>query len=196
MEKKKIEDPILAKELGHTCEKGDCDEGTKKNSEGIDQKIYCSFKPSLKDFSTSEKSDGLTCTYYDQKYLGLKSDFSLWNYSVFFQLMKNSSIFAEYLGKKVCIFDEAHRIEDEIMNFIGIDISNKQLDECAIDVRRYDLSNNKDLDALLIAMRTFYARESGEMKQDQHDGKNINESLMKLCSFLILPENFCNKSSC
>ena len=99
MEKKKIEDPILAKELGHTCEKGDCDEGTKKNSDGIDQKIYCSFKPSLKDFSTSGGSDGLTCTYYNQKYLGLKSDFSLWNYSAFFQLMKNSSIFAEYLGK-------------------------------------------------------------------------------------------------
>ena len=179
MEKKKIEDPILAKELGHTCEKGDCDEGTKKNSDGIDQKIYCSFKPSLKDFSTSGESDGLTCTYYNQKYLGLKSDFSLWNYSAFFQLMKNSSIFAEYLGKKVCIFDEAHGIEDQIINFIGIDISNKQLEECSIDVRRYDLSNNKDLDALLIAMRTFYGTKFGEMKKDQHDGKNVNESLMK-----------------
>ena len=165
MEKHNVDDPNLAKELGHTCEKGVCLEKTITDDNGKTTKIFCKFKPSLRgmqegmdmemaegdyvmntdadvDADVDADEDGIladvkidrNCTYYLQKYVGLMSNFSVWNYSGFFQLMINKVAFTEYLQKKVSIFDEAHGIEDQIINFIGIDISNKQLDECKIDL--------------------------------------------------------------
>ena len=84
---------ILAKELGHTCEKGVCLEGTEENSEGKSIKTFCTFKPLIKDVTFDTKLNESTCTYYFQKYFGLISNFSVWNYSGFFQLMKNKSVF-------------------------------------------------------------------------------------------------------
>ena len=49
--------------------------------------------------------------------------------------------YAEYLNKKVAIFDEAHRIEDQIIQFVGIDIFERNLNECKIDVENYDLQD-------------------------------------------------------
>ena len=165
----KVDDPILARELGHTCEKGVCLEGEKENSEGKTIKTFCTFKPLIKDVTSDTRLNESTCTYYFQKYFGLISDFSVWNYSGFFQLMKNKSVFAEHLEKKVSIFDEAHGIEDQIINFIGIDISNKQLDECKIDVSRYNISDVKELTALLTAMKKFYATQYAEIKSNNGD---------------------------
>ena len=171
MDEHKVDDPILAKELGHTCEKGVCLEGTEENSEGKSIKTFCTFKPLIKDVTFDTKLNESTCTYYFQKYFGLISNFSVWNYSGFFQLMKNKSVFTEYLEKKVSIFDEAHGIEDQIINFIGIDISNKQLDECKIDVSRYNISDVKELTALLVAMKKFYATQYAEIKGNDGDLK-------------------------
>ena len=183
----KVDDPALAKELGHTCEKGVCLEGTEENSEGKTIKTFCTFKPLIKDVTFDTKLNESTCTYYFQKYFGLISDYSVWNYSGFFQLMKNKSVFADYLEKKVSIFDEAHGIEDQIINFIGIDISNKQLDECKIDVRRYNLSDVKELTALLVAMKKFYATQYAEIKGNDGDLKILeyyDDNFKKFSDFI------------
>ena len=187
MDEHKVDDPILAKELGHTCEKGVCLEGTEENSEGKSIKTFCTFKPLIKDVTFDTKLNESTCTYYFQKYFGLISDFSVWNYSGFFQLMKNKSVFTDYLEKKVSIFDEAHGIEDQIINFIGIDISNKQLDECKIDVSRYNISDVKELTALLVAMKKFYATQYAEIKGNDGDLKILeyyDENFKKFSDFI------------
>ena len=187
MEEHKVNNSILAIELGHTCEKGVCLEGTKENSEGKTIKTFCTFKPLIKDLTLDTKLNQSTCTYYFQKYFGLISDFSVWNYSGFFQLMKNKSVFAEYLEKKVSIFDEAHGIEDQIINFIGIDISNKQLDECKIDVSRYNISDVKELTTLLVAMKKFYATQYAEIKGNDGDLKILeyyDDNFKKFSDFI------------
>jgi ATP-dependent DNA helicase DinG len=187
MDEHKVDDPILAKELGHTCEKGVCLEGTEENSEGKSIKTFCTFKPLIKDVTFDTKLNESTCTYYFQKYFGLISNFSVWNYSGFFQLMKNKSVFTDYLEKKVSIFDEAHGIEDQIINFIGIDISNKQLDECKIDVSRYNISDVKELTALLVAMKKFYATQYAEIKGNDGDLKILeyyDENFKKFSDFI------------
>jgi len=187
MDEHKVDDPILAKELGHTCEKGVCLEGTEENSEGKSIKTFCTFKPLIKDVTFDTKLNESTCTYYFQKYFGLISNFSVWNYSGFFQLMKNKSVFTDYLEKKVSIFDEAHGIEDQIINFIGIDISNKQLDECKIDLSRYNISNIKELTALLVAMKKFYATQYAEIKGNDGDLKILeyyDENFKKFSDFI------------
>ena len=187
MDEHKVDDPILAKELGHTCEKGVCLEGTEENSEGKSIKTFCTFKPLIKDVTFDTKLNESTCTYYFQKYFGLISNFSVWNYSGFFQLMKNKSVFTDYLEKKVSIFDEAHGIEDQIINFIGIDISNKQLDECKIDLSRYNISDIKELTALLVAMKKFYATQYAEIKGNDGDLKILeyyDENFKKFSDFI------------
>ena len=187
MDEHKVDDPILAKELGNTCEKGVCLEGTEENSEGKSIKTFCTFKPLIKDVTFDTKLNESTCTYYFQKYFGLISNFSVWNYSGFFQLMKNKSVFTDYLEKKVSIFDEAHGIEDQIINFIGIDISNKQLDECKIDVSRYNISDVKELTALLVAMKKFYATQYAEIKGNYGDLKILeyyDDNFKKFSDFI------------
>ena len=187
MDEHKVDDPILAKEMGHTCEKWVCLEGTEENSEGKSIKTFCTFKPLIKDVTFDTKLNESTCTYYFQKYFGLISNFSVWNYSGFFQLMKNKSVFTDYLEKKVSIFDEAHGIEDQIINFIGIDISNKQLDECKIDVSRYNISDVKELTALLVAMKKFYATQYAEIKGNDGDLKILeyyDDNFKKFSDFI------------
>ena len=164
MEEKKIDDPILATTMELTCEKGKCEEkkvGSKKE--------YCKFKPDIEEIEIGNTDSG-GCHYYLQKYVALTSDHSLWNYHSFFQLMLNKKAFSKYIGKSVSIFDEAHKIEDQIINFIGIKITNKQLEECSIDVIRYDLTNMDVVLELLDSMRKSYA----EMLRKMDDEKNTD----------------------
>jgi len=106
------------------------------------------------------KFENKICPYYDQKYLALTSPHSLWNYHMYFQLMKfNQSAYGRYLGRQVSIFDEAHKIENQILQFIGVDIASYQLDECGLDVKNYDLNDIESITVLLDDMAEFYARE-------------------------------------
>ena len=160
MEEKKIEDPVLAITMELTCEKGKCEEkkaGSKKE--------YCKFKPDIEEIAIGNLDSG-GCHYYLQKYVALTSDHSLWNYHSFFQLMLNKKAFAKYIGRSVSIFDEAHKIEDQIINFIGIKITNRQLEECNIDVTRYDLTSIDVILELLDSMRKSYAEMLREMEDE------------------------------
>ena len=129
MKEKKIEDKILASTLQLTCEKGKCEE----KKQGSTTK-YCEYKPSIEKIDDGEEPVNM-CDYYVQKYVALTSDHSLWNYSSFFQLMLNKKAFAKYIGKSVSIFDEAHKIEEQIINFIGIRITKRQLVQEGIPFR-------------------------------------------------------------
>ena len=166
MEKEKLDDPVLATTMELTCEKGRCEE------EKVGSKpVYCKFKPDIKEIAAGNIPSYM-CHYYIQKYVALASDHSLWNYHSFFQLMLNRKAFAEYVGKKIAVFDEAHKIEDQIINFIGIKITSRQLEECNIDISRYDINNIDDVLELLDAMRKSYAEMLQKMdEQKDYDPK-------------------------
>ena len=179
MEKQKVDDPILAKELGYTCEKGDCVEGTEKNENGKDVTVFCRFKRPLSNVTSTNTQNVDDCSYYFQKYFGLVSSFSVWNYSAFFQLMQNESVFKEHLQKKVSIFDEAHGIEDQIIQFIGINISKNQLDECQIDIGKYDILEIDELLEVLNIMRQFYGTQIAELeKRMEVDKEKVDVKLL------------------
>ena len=156
---KNINDKKTALEQELTCEKCECEE--EKTEAGIK---YCKFKPQISEL---EKGTDLeeSCYYYLEKYNSLLSEHPLWNYASFFQIMKFSKkVFAKYLQRKVSIFDEAHRIEDQIIQFIGIDITKKQLDECGIN---YSPNIFRDVDTvlnLLDSMRRSYGAQLAEME--------------------------------
>lgn len=160
MEKKKIDDPVLATTMELTCEKGKCEESKSSGAK------VCEHKPKIQEFEEDEPPTNM-CEYYTQKYIALTSSHSLWNYHSFFQLMLNKKAFAQYIGKSVSVFDEAHKIEDQIIQFIGMRITKKQLDECSIPISRYNLDEIDDIISILEGMRQTY----GQMLHDMDDKK-------------------------
>ncbi|MDC0241486.1 ATP-dependent DNA helicase [Candidatus Nitrosopelagicus sp.] len=147
-----------------TCDMGTCfDKKTKKE---------CKYKPKLAEVAEGKrKSDD--CLYYLQKYQSLISSHSIWNYASYFQMMKyQKEKYAQYLNKKVAIFDEAHRIEDQIIQFVGIDIYERNLNECKIDVESYDLENIDDVMKLSDGLSESYARQISNLEDSSAFAQN------------------------
>ncbi|MGI0069977.1 MAG: helicase C-terminal domain-containing protein, partial [Nitrosopumilaceae archaeon] len=192
MEHQKIkkEDDKKAFQRGLTCEKGLCEETIRKN--GKDIKEICKFKPKLGELDPANK--GSYCYYYEQKYRALTSDHSIWNYAAYFQLMKFSrKAYAEYIGKPVAIFDEAHKIEDQIIQFIGIDIYNGYLQECGIDIKAYSLDDME----LVIQLLDDLARSYSRQIKDLHESRSflVNPDYMLLAKLEARYERMANAHS-
>ncbi|MHB8601287.1 MAG: helicase C-terminal domain-containing protein [Nitrosotalea sp.] len=144
---------------GLTCEKGLCEETTMKNGKKV--KESCQFKPKLGEPQDTTKD---SCYYYEQKYRALTSPHSIWNYAAYFQLMKfNRKAYAEYVSKPIAIFDEAHKVEDQIIQFIGVDIYNAYLSECHIDEKPYDLTEMSMVAKLLDDLARSYSEQIKEL---------------------------------
>jgi Rad3-related DNA helicase len=144
---------------GLTCEKGVCEETTMKNGKKV--KESCQFKPKLGEPHDDTKD---SCYYYEQKYRALTSPHSIWNYAAYFQLMKfNKKAYAEYVSKPIAVFDEAHKVEDQIIQFIGVDIYSTYLSECHIDEKPYDLSEMNMVAKLLDDLARSYSEQIKEL---------------------------------
>ena len=144
MSSEKVDNTRRAMRWGLTCDKGVCQERVSKNGKEVVE--VCKFKPTIKQVEENT-ADSQSCSYYLQKYEALVAKHSLWNYHAFFQIMKfNKKLFADYLDRKVSIFDEAHKIEDQIIQFVGFDIFAGQVDECNLNSEKYDFT---DLDSMI-----------------------------------------------
>jgi ATP-dependent DNA helicase DinG len=152
-------DTRSAIQKGLTCEKGLCEETTMKNGKKV--KESCQFKPKLGEPQDATKD---SCYYYEQKYRALTSPHSIWNYAAYFQLMKfNRKAYAEYISKPIAIFDEAHKVEDQIIQFIGVDIYNAYLSECHIDEKPYNLTEMSMVAKLLDDLARSYSEQIKEL---------------------------------
>ena len=164
MEQKKIDlqEYDVAMSQGISCEKGECIERTK---EGKTQN--CKFKPRIQAFEEKTFQE-IICPYYEQKYSALLADHSVWNYHSYFQTVKyNRGIYGEYLNRNISIFDEAHSIENQIIQFAGIEIIKKHIDECEIRIESYDLSDIEMIIQLVRDIAEFYARKAKEIRESK-----------------------------
>ncbi|HJW20732.1 MAG TPA: ATP-dependent DNA helicase [Candidatus Nitrosotalea sp.] len=166
MEQESIEksDTRNAIQKGLTCEKGLCEETTMQNGKKV--KEICKFKPKLGEPQDITKE---LCHYYEQKYRALTSPHSIWNYAAYFQLMRfNRKAYEEYVKKPIAIFDEAHKVEDQIIQFIGVDIYNAYFTECGIDAKKFD--DLGDIDAiakLLEGLAKSYAKQILDLQESR-----------------------------
>jgi Rad3-related DNA helicase len=153
-----------------TCDMGPCSVTVEENKEKV--KKVCKYKPKLADVAEGKvKQDD--CLYYLQKYQSLVASHSIWNYASYFQMMKyQKEKYAEYLNKKVAIFDEAHRIEDQIIQFVGIDIYERNLTECKIDVENYNLEDIDDVMKLSDGLSESYARQISSLEESRAFAEN------------------------
>jgi len=166
----KIDDHKTAIKMGLTCEKGECIEKTSKYGKTVQKN--CKFKPLISDFEDGS-FESKVCPYYEQKFSALISPHSIWNYSSYFQIMKfNQKAYNQYLNRKISIFDEAHKIENQIIQFIGIDIHASQVDDCGLDIKQYALNDIEMIIRLLDDMAEYYARTIKDIK----DGRSYQEN--------------------
>ncbi|MFQ5440960.1 MAG: helicase C-terminal domain-containing protein [Nitrosopumilaceae archaeon] len=163
MEYEKMDNSQRAMRWGLTCDKGQCQEKITKNGKEINE--ICKFKPTIKQVEEN-KHEQNSCHYYLQKYEALVSKHSLWNYHAYFQIMTfNKKLFEDYLDRKVSIFDEAHKIEDQIIQFVGFDIFSGQIDECNLKSDRYDFTDIDSMIQLTDDIAYSYAKKIKEIKE-------------------------------
>ena len=163
MDAEKVGDDRESMRWGLTCDKGQCQERINKNGKEVVQ--VCKFKPSIKQVE-DKTHDSLSCHYYLQKYDALVSNHSLWNYHAFFTIMKyNKKLFADYLDRKVTVFDEAHKIEDQIIQFVGFDIFAGQVDECNLSTDRYNFTDLDSMIQLTDDIAFSYAKKIKDIKE-------------------------------
>jgi Rad3-related DNA helicase len=179
MESEKVDNTRRAMRWGLTCDKGQCLEKIIKNGKEIVD--VCKFKPTIKQVDDHTQNTE-SCHYYLQKYDALVSKHSLWNYHAFFQIMKfNKKLFEDYLNRKVSIFDEAHKIEDQIMQFIGFDIFNGQIEECSLNSGKYDFSDLDSMIQLIDDIAYSYAKKIKDIKEsDSYQTEPDYESITRL----------------
>ena len=152
----------VAMRQGLSCEKGECEEITKEG-----KRQNCKFKPRIQAFEEKTFQE-IICPYYEQKYSALLADHSVWNYHSYFQTVKyNRGTYGEYLNRNISIFDEAHSIEDQIIQFVGIEIIKKHIDECKIRIESYDLSDIEMIVQLIRDIAEFYARKVKEIRESR-----------------------------
>jgi len=163
METEKVENTRRAMRWGLSCDKGQCQERTSKNGKEIVE--VCKFKPTIKKIEDNTH-DSQSCHYYLQKYDALVSKHSLWNYHAFFQIMKfNKKLFEDYLNRKISVFDEAHKIEDQIIQFVGFDIFAGQVDECNLSTEKYNFTDLDSMIKLTDDIAYSYAKQIKDIKE-------------------------------
>ncbi|MDE1816022.1 MAG: ATP-dependent DNA helicase [Thaumarchaeota archaeon] len=153
-----------AVQKGLTCEKGLCEETVK--IKGKEVKEFCKFKPRIGELEPNSKNP--YCFYYEQKYRALVSDHSIWNYAAYFQLMRfGKKVYSDYINKPIAIFDEAHKIEDQIIQFIGIDIYSTHITECGIDIKSYSLDDVDLVIQLLDDLARSYSKQIKDLEESR-----------------------------
>ena len=165
MDHKKLDhgDEGLAFQMELTCEKGNCKTSTTKDGKKTFE--VCKYKPQIGE---DQKPDMTPCHYYAQKYAALQSDHSLWNYSSYFQLMKyGRETFAKYVDRPIAVFDEAHTIENQIMQFMGIEVYAKNIEDARIDLKSYDLTDIDMLKSLVETLGIYYKEQTAQMAQSR-----------------------------
>ncbi|WP_420546599.1 helicase C-terminal domain-containing protein [Nitrosopumilus sp.] len=176
MESEKVTNSRRAMRWSLTCDNGQCQERVSKNGKEVVE--ICKFKPTIKQ--VEEKThDEQSCEYYLQKYDALTSKHSLWNYHAFFQIMKfNKKLFEEYLDRKVSIFDEAHKIEDQIIQFVGFDIFGGQVSECNLNFDKYDFTDLDSMIQIVDDMSYSYAKQIKDIKESKAFQNNPDYELI------------------
>lgn len=152
---------------GLTCDKGACIE-TVQTETGSKQRP-CPFKPTIAQ--VRDRVPGEWCPYYVQKYAALTGKHSLWNYASYLQAVKyNRRVFAEYLSREASVFDEAHKLEDQIVDFVGVDVYAGPASEAGINMEGYDSEDIGVLLGILEKMESHYRGRIEEAEKRAEPG--------------------------
>ena len=159
-----------------TCDKGEC--------YNRDQKTWCKYHPKKEDFCVEHKGtfqekipfkleESDFCSYYIQKIKGLMASHTIFNYAEYLSLL----LFTQDLQTDgILICDEAHDIENHVVNFFGLTIWRVWADLVGGSFPDLNRDNEKDLikwleylNALVDEYTDFTERCNNAIKSERQD---------------------------
>jgi len=132
------------------------------------------------------------CHYYDQKFKGLHASHTVFNYASFFQTLKFNQNFSELLNRNCLIADEAHEIEDQILEFIKFRLSKKFFKDSKIKLDTFDLTKNDNILTLLNELNKEYQDSIEQFEENGEDLKKIELIKNKQSEIKIILERLNN----
>ncbi len=171
--------PCLQLDSLDSCSKGLCyDPKTEEN---------CSYKPhkslvllerkgTLKEkISYKPHNFSEPCHYYFQKYAGEIASHTVYNYAEFF-----SSVFytKDAPKKAALLFDEAHAIEDRIVDFVSLELIRSEVEKIGLQMPE----NQQDLETWINFAKDVdgaYAKAISELKSIIEENSNGNNTISK-----------------
>ena len=139
------QDGIKIKKNELKCDKGECFDDLAKK--------WCKYHPDRDGFKIEnkgtltekiihEESEQNFCSYYLQKFKALVASHTIFNYAVYLSLMQYTH---ELPTKNVLIWDEAHDLENHIVNFYGITIWKGWADFTNTQFPKFRAGEDKDV---------------------------------------------------
>jgi len=137
---------------------------------------YCKYKPNITSYDVLDQgkeqetvvgSTSQQCYYYDQKFKALHATHALFNYASYFQTRLYSKGLEEYLYRDCLIADEAHEIEEQIIGYIGIDVSVGYVRDAGLAFSDFELGTVDGAMELLDSIGDSYTRII--RKEEEHD---------------------------
>ena len=179
---KSIDYEVAKSDPSMACSLGNCSwqENDKSNKKTI---TYCKYKPASDQYKVNARSTeqetvepimaDTSCYYYDQKYSALHASFSVFNYPAYFLTRKYSSGIAHLLRRKSIIADEAHEIEDHLIDMIGMDIYRSYLTDMRLEMSDFDTSDVDGVKKMVEHVANVYHQFVKE-----NDGAGDNKRIM------------------
>lgn len=123
-----------------------------------------------------------TCHYFYQKFVGLNSDVVISNYPYMFLEL---NYVEDFKKRKLMIFDEAHNLEDNLMNQLKLEFKTKDLKEYGINLsmdvlKRLEYGDYTDWIRFIKRVRDNYSRELNKIKNIKGTGLNEKKSFFRL----------------
>lgn len=162
------------------CDKGDCS-WTENDNSGNKKIVYCKYKPTIDQFICHEKgkeNENISlpddkCHYYLQKYAGLLSSHTIFNYSSFFQTKKFDHGIESYLKRSCLIADEAHEIEDQLLNFIGFELGKAYFDDLQMPFPNTPIAEPKLMVSTLTELYEKYSNFVNKLEESKSNEKIV-----------------------
>lgn len=173
-----------------TCDKGSC-----KEICGFHCPNDVEFRDGLADLE-HKRSIGVVCPYWEQKVEAIWAPISILNYK--FGLIDRNYV-RHFPARDFTVFDEAHNLEKEIMDFFEVEISPKQLFSDVkyfIDIKNISLNNLDEWVNVLFHISDLYTEEAKNQlnlgDKEKADSFNSRKDTYKLTAFLIQdnPDNW------
>ena len=107
-----------------------------------------------------------TCNYYFQKFVAMNSSVAISNYPYMFLEL---NYVEDFKKRELMIFDEAHNLENTIMNQLKLEFKKKELKEYGIDfsmelVNKLEHGNYTDWIRFIKRVQNNYSRELDKIK--------------------------------
>ena len=155
--------------LDYTCDEGRC----------VLEGYRCEYSLNRNHNDITQEN---TCYYFYQKLVAMNSSVVISNYPYMFLELNNVN---DFKNRELMVFDEAHNLEENIMNNLTLEFKRKELRDYGINLSSEDFSKLESGDytdwiRFIKKVKENYSRELKKIKNIKGAGANEKKSFLKL----------------